>query len=69
MINKALLIVAVSLCAAAGAATPLASADPNYYGVLSCSSCEAGPPVGFAYTDQVNAGIRDGLTELPGIPD
>jgi hypothetical protein len=69
VITKVLIIVAVSLCAAAGTASPRASADPNYYGVLSCSSCEGGPPVGFAYTDQVNAGIRDGLTELPGIPD
>jgi hypothetical protein len=69
VITKALSIVAVSLCVAAGAASPQASADPNYYGVLSCSSCEEGPHVGFAYTNQVNAGIRDGLTELPGIPD
>jgi hypothetical protein len=68
VITKAVSIVAVSLCAAAGAASPQASADPNYYGVLSCSSCEEDPPVGFAYTNQVDAGIRDGLTEWPGVP-
>jgi hypothetical protein len=69
VITKALFIVATSLCVAVGAAGSVASADPNYYGALSCSSCEAGPPVGFAYTDQVNAGIQDGLAELPGISD
>jgi hypothetical protein len=47
----------------------VASADPNYFGVLSCSTCEAGPPVGYAYTDQVNEGINDGLAELPGVSD
>jgi hypothetical protein len=68
VITKPLLIVATVLCAALGAAN-VASADPNYYGVLSCSSCEAGPPVGYAYTDQVNEGINDGLAELPGVSD
>jgi hypothetical protein len=66
VITKKLLIVATVLCAAVGPASA-ASADPNYYGVLSCSSCEAGPPVGYAYTDQVNEGINDGLAELQGV--
>jgi len=51
-----------------GAASP-ASADPNYYGVLNCSSCEAAPPVGYAYTDEVKNGIQDGLAELQGVSD
>ena len=69
MITKTLLIAATAFCAAVGAANPAASADPNYYGVLSCSRCEAGPPVGYAYNDEVKNGIQDGLSELQGISD
>jgi hypothetical protein len=69
VITRTLLIAATTFCAAVGAGSPVASADPNYYGVLSCSSCEVGPPVGYVYTDEVKNGIRDGLSELQGIPD
>ncbi len=63
MITKVLLSGVIMFGAAVGAAIP-AYADPSVFGNLSCS-CEepAGPQRGPADKDQVNQGIRTGLTD------
>ena len=67
VITKVLFSAAVALSAAVGVAIPV-SADPSAFGVLSCS-CGGGPTAavgGPTVSDQINDGIRDGLTDFKG---
>jgi hypothetical protein len=62
VITKVLFSAAVALSVAVGVAIPV-SADPDAFGVLSCS-CGGGPTAavgGPTVSDQINDGIRDGL--------
>lgn len=67
MFRKALFSVAIALFVAVSTATA-ADADPSWFGTLSCS-CQPVPGSGPTLTDQINAGLRDGLAELPNVPD
>jgi hypothetical protein len=69
VITKVMFSAAVALSAAVGVATPV-SADPSPFSALSCS-CQGGvaADVGPTVRDQMNAGIRNGLSDLLGIVD
>jgi len=70
VITKVMFSAAVALSAAVGVATPV-SADPTAFSALSCS-CQGGfaaSDVGPTVRDQMNAGIRNGLSDLLGIVD
>jgi hypothetical protein len=74
VITKILVSAAIALGSSVGAAAP-ASADPNaiggthpnLFGVLSCGCQEQAPPNSPGFTDHVNQGIQQGLTD-PRVP-
>jgi hypothetical protein len=67
VITKVLFSAAVALSVAVGVAIPV-SADPSAFSVLGCS-CAGRPTVavgGPTVSDQIKAGIQDGLADLHG---
>ena len=62
---KVLLCAAIAVAAAVGVAAP-ASADPTLFGVLSCGCQETAPTDSAVFTDKVNQGIQQGLSD-PGV--
>ena len=65
MITKVLVGAAIALAGALGVAAP-AGADPTLFGVLSCGCQESAPPDSPTFSDHVNQGLRQGLSE-PGV--
>lgn len=66
MITKVFVSAVVAFGAAVGVAAP-AGADPTLFGVLSCGCQEQAPPNSPGFTDHVNQGIQQGLTD-PRVP-
>lgn len=66
MITKLVAGAAIMVAAAVGVSAP-ASADPSVFNVLGCSCPQTPPKGGPAVMDQINRGIRTGLTDLQGI--
>jgi hypothetical protein len=66
LLTKILIGAATTLVAAIGVAAP-ATADPNYFGTLSCSCAETvsvdnGPGI-----DPIQQGMQAGLADLRGV--
>lgn len=66
MITKVFAGAAIAVAAAVGVAGP-AGADPTLFGVLSCGCQEPAPSDSAVFSDHVNQGIRQGLTD-PAVP-
>lgn len=62
MITKVFASAAIVLAAAMGVAAP-ASADPTLFGVLSCGCQDTAPADSAIFTDDVNQGVQQGLSD------
>jgi hypothetical protein len=67
--------IAIALGCCVGAAPPAgaepdsADIDPNAFGTLSSSGRETAPPGSVELRDEINRGIREGLSaRVPGLP-
>ncbi len=67
MITKLVAGAAIMAATAVGISAP-ASADPSVFSALGCSCPQTPLKGGPAVMDQINRGIRTGLTDLQGIP-
>jgi hypothetical protein len=67
VITKLVAGAAIMVAAAVGVSAP-AGADPSVFSALGCSCPQTPPKGGPAVMDQINRGIRTGLTGLQGIP-
>jgi hypothetical protein len=76
VITKILVSAAIALGSSVGAAAPasadpnaIGGTDPNPFGGLSCSCQETAPPGSPALREEIQRGIRAGLSAwLPGLP-
>ena len=66
LVSGAGVAVALALGFGMGTAAP-ASADPTLFGVLSCGCQETAPGDSAIFSDHVNQGIQQGLTD-PRVP-
>jgi hypothetical protein len=72
MITKILVGAAIALSSYIGGAAPAAAdanpigTDPNPFGALGCSCRETAPPGSPALREEMERGIRAGLTASPG---
>ena len=62
MITKVLAGAAIAVVAAVGVVAP-AGADPTLFGVLSCGCHETAPTDSAIFSDHVNQGIQQGLSD------
>ncbi len=74
-IAKVLVSMAIAVSACAGVAAPAsadanpAGPDPNPFGTLSCDCQKTAPPDSPAATNEIDRGIRSGLSAAaPGLP-
>jgi hypothetical protein len=63
--TKVLVGAAIAFATAVGVAAP-AGADPTLFGVLSCGCQEPSPTDSAIFSDHVNQGIQQGLSD-PGV--
>jgi hypothetical protein len=75
LITEILVGAAIALGAGLAAAAPAAAGpdatgtDPSPYGTLGCNCRESAPAGSPQLSDQINRGIREGLTvSIPGLP-
>jgi hypothetical protein len=74
VITKLLVSDAIALGSCVGLAAPASAdanpigTDPNPFGALSCSCRETAPPGSPALSEEMERGIRAGLSASPGNP-